>query len=203
MATVRRTALAYDSTLWADWFDSLDCSLVSLSGTDIIIDDIFMIKLERINYWPAVALYKDGTMITSSTVYGLSTITVAYSDTLFYIRTRDENSDGIGIFFVYEKTSAFTIYTYNTSTASGFQDIKNYTFTDINNQNTYKHGAILNYAAQSQYINYCGDVLLQGTLKSYGDPNFIACSTITPDNVITFGSKNYYAVGTNTLVRMD
>ena len=33
MATVKRSVLAYDSTIWANWFGSLGCSLVSIDGT--------------------------------------------------------------------------------------------------------------------------------------------------------------------------
>jgi len=202
MAIVKRSVLAYDSTIWANWFGSLDCSLVSIDGTDIIIDDIFMIKLERISYWPAVALYKDGTMVASRTVAGLSTITVAYSDTLFYMYTRDQNgSTGVGIFLVYEKTPEFQVYTYAES--GGHPNIQTATFTDMVTGATYNHSGVLKYDTQPGYINYTADVLLIGSTRSYIDPNFISCSNVNADSVITFGSNNYYSAGTNTLIRMD
>ena len=202
MATVKRSVLAYDSTIWANWFGSLDCSLVSIDGTNIIIDDIFMIKLERINYWPAVALYKDGTMVISSTVAGLSTVTVGYSDTLFYVYTRDQNgSSGIGIFLVYEKTPEFRVYTYANST--GHPNIQTATFTDMVTGATYNHSGVLKYNTQPGYINYTSDVLLIGSTRSYIDPNFISCSNVNADSVITFGGKNYYSAGPNTLIRMN
>ncbi len=201
MATVKRSVLAYDSTIWANWFGSLGCSLVTIDGTDIVIDDVFTIKLFY-SGWPAVALYKDGTMVASRTVAGLSTITVGYSDTLFYVYTRDQNgSSGIGIFLVYEKTPEFQVYTYAEST--GFPDIQTVTLTDMVTGATYKHSGVLKYNTQPGYINYTSDVLLIGTTRSYIDPNFISCSNVNADSVITFGGKNYYSAGTNTLIRMD
>lgn len=202
MAKVKRSALAYDSTVWANWFNSLDCSLISLDGTNIIIDNIFMIKLERLDYWPSVALYKDGTMITSRTVTGLSTITVAYSDTLFYIYTRDQNgSTGVGIFLTYEKTSDFQIYAYGDIT--GHPNFQDYTFTDIITGNQYAHSGVLKYTTDLNYIDYTEDRLFSSGQREFVDNNFLSCSTITPDSVITFAGKNHYSVGPNILVSID
>lgn len=201
MATVKRSVLAYDSTIWANWFGSLGCSLVTIDGTDIVIDGIFTINLFY-SGWSRVGIYKDGALVASSTVAGLSTITVAYSDTLFYVYTRDQNgSTGIGVFLVYEKTPEFQVYTYASST--GHPNIQTVTFTDMVTGATYKHSGVLKYNTQPGYINYTSDVLLIDTTRSYIDPNFISCSNVNADSVITFGGKNYYSAGTNTLIRMD
>ena len=202
MAKVKRSTLAYDSTIWANWFGSLGCSLVSIDGTNIIIDNIFMIKLERLNYWPSVALYKDGTMIASRTVADASRITVAYSDTLFYVYTRDHNgTTGIGIFLTYEKTPEFQIYTYGEIT--GHPNIQDYTFTDIVTGNQYKHSGVLNYITELDYIDYTEDRLFSGDQRVFVDNNFLSCSTITQDSVVTFAGKNHYSVGPNILVSID
>lgn len=203
MAIVKRSVLAWDSTIWANWFGSLGCSLVTIDGTDIVIDGIFTIRLQGVTYgYPGVVLYKDGVSVVSRTVAGLSTITVAYSDTLFYVYTRDQNgSTGIGIFLVYEKTPEFKVYTYAEST--GHPNIQTATFIDMVTGATYKHSGVLKYNTQPGYINYTLDVLLIGSTRSYIDPNFISCSNVNADSVITFGSKNYYSADTNTLIRMD
>lgn len=203
MATVKRSVLAWDSTIWANWFGSLGCSLVTIDGTDIVIDNIFTIRLQSVTYgYPGVVLYKDGVSVASNTVAGLSTITVAYSDTLFYVYTRDQNgTTGIGIFLVYEKTPEFQVYTYASST--GHPNIQTMTFTDMVTGATYKHSGVLKYNTQPGYINYTSDVLLIGSTRSHIDPNFISCSNVNADSVITFGGKNYYSAGANTLIRMD
>ena len=203
MTTVKRSVLAWDSTIWANWFGSLGCSLVSIDGTDIVIDGIFTIRLQGVTYgYPGVVLYKDGVSVVSRTVAGLSTITVGYSDTLFYVYTRDQNgSTGIGVFLVYEKTPEFKVYTYAEST--GHPNIQTATFIDMVTGATYKHSGVLKYNTQPGYINYTSDVLLIGSTRSYIDPNFVSCSNVNMDSVITFGGKNYYSAGTNTLIRMN
>lgn len=203
MAKVKRSALAYDSTVWANWFGSLGCPLVTIDGTDIVIDGMFTIKLYY-SGWPRVGLYKNGEHVAGPTVAGLSTITVCYSDTLFYVTTRDENgSVGIGIYLVYEKMPDFTIYAYCPDHSTGFQNIQDYTFTDRYTESQYTHSGVLKYTTELNHIDYTEDRLFSSGQREFVDTNFLSCSTITPDSVITFAGKNHYSVGPNILVSID
>lgn len=204
MAIVKRSVLAWNSSLWADWFGSLGCPLVTIDGTDIVIDNYFTIKLYYAS-WPCVGIWKDGVQLSGPTVAGSSTITVAYSDTLFYIWTHDENgSSGIGIYLVYEKTPDFTIYASPNNYISGFSSIQSHTFVDRYTGDEYKHSGVLKYSREINSIDYTEDSLFStGGQRIIQDSNFISCSTIAQDSVVTFNGKNHYSVGPNILVSMD
>lgn len=204
MAIVKRSVLAWNSSLWADWFGSLGCPLVSIDGTDIVIDGVFTIRLYY-DSWPRVGLWKDGTLIYGPTVAGSSTITVAYSDTLFYVWSHDENgSPGIGIYLVYEKTPDFTIYAHPDNYITGFSSIQNYTFVDRYTGDEYVHSGVLKYSREIDRIDYTEDSLFStSNQRIMQDSNFISCSTVAQDSVVTFNGKNHYSVGPNILVSMD
>ena len=204
MATVRRADLPWNSQVWANWFSALGSSLITIDGTDVVIDNTFVLKLFAGVYgYASVGIFDmEGNPLVSRTSAEPITVTVAVSDSLFYVRVKD--SINYNVYLIYEKTDNFTIYSYTSNATARITDIRSFTFTDKNTQLTYKHGAILNYNAQSGYINYAADVLLlSGSIRSFVDTNFITCTNINADSVITFGSQNYYAVGTNTLVMMD
>lgn len=203
MATVIKSIIPWDATALVTLFNSLNCPLIEASSTTVTIDDIFTIYLGY-DSWPRIYVTKDGTYITGNTVAGNMTFIIGYSDNLVYINMTD--NDNTGFYLVYEKTTNFTIYTHSgTGGTTGFNNIQSYTFTDINSGSTYTRGAILNYAAQTGYINYATNILFYGgtATKAITDPLFVSCSTITLGKVITFNGTNYFSVGTNTLLRMD
>lgn len=203
MTTVIKSIIPWDAAALVTLFSSLNCSLIEASGTTVTIDDIFTIYLGY-DSWPRIYVQKDGSYITGNTVAGNMTFIIGYNDNLVFINMTD--NDNTGFYLVYEKTADFTIYTHSgTSGSTGFNNIQSYTFTDINSGATYSRGAILNYAAQTGYINYAANILFYGgtTTKAITDPLFISCSTITLGKVITFNGTNYFSVGTNTLLRMD
>ena len=204
MATVIKSIIPWDNTSFTSLFSSLNCPLVEISGNTVIIDSIFSIYLGYAS-WPRIYMEKDGSVITGNTVAGNMTFIIGYSNNFFYINMTD--GDNTGIYLVYEKATDFTLWTASGSSGSsgGFQNIQSYTFLDLNSAATYSRGAILNYAAQSGYINYAANILFYGgtTTKAITDPFFISCSTVTLGKVITFNGTNYFSVGTNTLLRMD
>ena len=204
MAIVMKEVLPYNSTTWANWFSQFT-PLVSINGTDIVIDNRYFYRLQTVSGWPGIALYdvNDPSQYIgagSVTFNGNGTVTVVSSDTLFYMQAFDNESKGP--FFIYEKTSNFTIRAF-TAGRSSFRDIRNFTLDDLNTGYNYKHVAMLNYNTQPDHINYTQDILFKSNVKSFFDPNFITCTPVAIDSVITFKGHNYYSVGTNTLVLME
>lgn len=206
MAIVKRSALAWNSSLWANWFGSLGCSLITIDGTDIVIDGMFTIRLYQNHAdYPRVGIWKDDVQLQGPTVAGSSTITVACSDTLFYVWSNDQNgSSGVGIYLVYEKTPDFTIYACPNTHITGFSSIQNYTFVDRYTGDEYAHSGVLKYSREINSIDYTEDSLFSTSVQRIiQDPNFISCSTVTQDSVVTFNGKNHYSVGPNILVSID
>ena len=202
MATVKREVLSYNSTTWANWFSQFT-PMISISGTDIVIDNKYFYRLQNVSGSAGIALYdmNDPSSYISGgscTISGNSTVTVAASNTLFYMQAFD--GDGRGPYFIYEKTTNFNVVAY-TAGNSSFRDIRNFTLTDLNNGYEYKHRAMLNYTTQPDHINYAQDMLFRSNVKSFEDPNFVTCTTVQADRMITFKGENYYSVGTNTLVK--
>ena len=63
---------------------------------------------------------------------------------------------------------------------------------------------MLDYTATLNYIDYSADLLFDSGLASdIVDPNMITCTTVPSDSVITFGGKNYYSAGPNTLIKLN
>ena len=75
---------------------------------------------------------------------------------------------------------------------------------EIDTSTPYKHSAVLNYADSLGYLDYLNyDVLFSGSIKAEIDDNFIACSELTPNTIITFNANNYYVIGKNSLIKLD
>lgn len=200
MATVKRSSLPMSGSSWGTWFNNLNCPLISASGNVINIDDVF--TLTKDNY--IVTLNKGSTQIFSSSWNNPATVTVCCSDTLVYIQGYDPQSRRF--VFIYEKLDDIIIYAYfggGNTTGVAFKPISSVTFTDINTGLEYTHDARLNYSVELGNIDYAPDVLFLSGVKNVEDPNFVTCSTVTADKVVTFQGQNYYAVGSNTLVLMD
>lgn len=198
MATVKRSSLSISG--WGAWFEALNCPLISVSGESITIDGIF--TLTKVDY--GVRLYKNGSQLFASSWNNPATVTVCCSDTLVYIQGYDPQSRRF--VFIYEKFDDIAIYAYygdSNVTGVPFKPISGFTFTDVNTELPYTHGARLNYNDPLGYIDYAPDVLFSSGYKSVDDPNFVTCTTVQQDQVITYQGRNYYSVGPNTLCLID
>ena len=83
--------------------------------------------------------------------------------------------------------------------------MNNLTLTDLETNIQYKHGVRLGYEVKPGYLDYTADVLFgsAGTQKEAADPNFVAITSVTAKQVLTFNGKNYYALSANVCALMD
>ena len=210
MANVTRSNVPIDVQALKIFFDGLDASLlnVSISGTDLVIDvdDEKTITFDFTNNQIAV----DSVGVTYiDTTAGPYSITVGVSANLFYIQLNDSYSTGRRFIFVYEKIGGHKLFAHNGTGATsetavaGFYSIASLTFTDIDTLLNYSHGVRISGTASEGYLLYSSDALFNAGVKDMEDPNFITCSTVVANVVISFDGSNYYSVGPNTLLLMD
>lgn len=213
MATVKK--ITYGTNNWDPdtatlkaFLDSLNCSLIEtelLSEYNLLItiDDIISLKYYGYgNPGAKISIIINGveTDITNiGGAYGSKTIIVVCSDDFIYIDYTDRSGC---LYFCYEKINNENYYGYNTNSGALLSDI---TLINMENNTQYKHGARLNYEYDVGYLEYAPDILFNelGTQRKLDDPNFIACTTVTAKQVITFNGKNYYSLSANVLVQMD
>ena len=213
----KRTITTTDLTFLKSVFDGLGTTMVTnteISGDYlyVTIDNTIIINFHRSSatlFNPITLTYNGTTTSEIVRTYvngnGLR-ITICYSNTLFYIQLQDANSRR-GIIY-YEKLVGNSFYGYRGSQNSqniDFYDIAGLSnITEIETSNIYTYSRVINLAAPVDSIFYLNsDVLFIGTQKGYENPNFRACSTVVCDQVITFEGKNYYSLGTNTLIPID
>lgn len=202
MATVTRQRLTNSASAWDSFFNGLNCSLISSSGGVVSIGTEFSLRLSGITAY----FYKGDTSLVGSTYNWPMTVTVCCSDSLVSIQLQDPQSRRITL--IYEKFGDITIYATaggGNNSGTAFHSINSLTFTEYESELTYNHKARLNYSNELGYIDFTSEVLFDSNnyKTDIEDPNFIACSTVPSNQVITFQGKNYYSIGTNTLVLID
>ena len=209
MAIITRSNVPIEVEALEIFFNGLSASLIdaSISEGNFVIDVnndftiIFDFTNDKITVNSEDVTYID-------TEAGPYTITVGYSDTLFYLQLNDSYSSGRRFGFIYEIVNNSVLYAYKgtgmtSTTVATFYSISDFTFTDTGSLLNYTHGKRINGSVTVGYLMFAEDVLFNEGVRAMADSNFITCSTITADNVITFNSQNYYAVGPNTLLLME
>lgn len=186
-------------------------SVTEDSGNTILtinIDDIVTLILTYSSSLVMSYTYNGQTNTLQSINKGEHIVTICGNDNLFYISTGPTTQYFAHQYlFLYEQIDGhhFVGGIKNLDGTAHFTPISSIAnFTEIETGVIYTHGALLNYSADVntiQYINH--DILLNGGVKSYNDANFIACSTITQDRVLTIRGKNYFSVSTNSLLPID
>ena len=202
---------------WQSYFEEIqqDCPLitdvdrVSTSEVQVYINSECSIRFYASGETNFQILTPNG----NSYIYWFDTyvtLTSIYSNTLYYLQTHDNRytPNGQRMLFIYEIASGRCIYGYDTTSyyyPASFRDIKNVAFTETGASSTYyKHGALIPYASTFDSIAYLDkDILLNGNIKGFTDTNFISCSNVPVDSVLSFNGANYYSVGENTLVRLN
>lgn len=207
MAIVKSFGAA-NQTAFANFVEENSPSWVTRSGNDIYIDDGFVKIIHGWTYGVTIETTRNDTRMTYSTFdYSNVVVTVCYNEHLFWLQA--SNNAGKRVCVVYEKFDSGLVISgaLGTSGAQGtmdFQPINNFNLLDLTTSQTYKHNNILNYSVPLGCIDYGPDVLFTGSvITNITDPNFITCSAITQNQVITFNGANYYSVGPHTLVPMD
>lgn len=207
MAVVKRFGAA-DQAAFASFVAENSPSWVTRNGNNIYIDDGFIKILHGWTYGVTIETTRNDTRMTYSTFdYSNVIVTVCYNDHLFWLQA--SNNAGKRVCVVYEKFDSGLVISgaLGTSGAQGtmdFQPINNFSLLDLTTSQAYTHRAILNYNVPLGHIDYGPDSLFTGTvITNIVDPNFITCSTITQDRVITFNGANYYSVGPHTIIPID
>ena len=214
MATAKKTTYSSSWTVnnIKSFFDSLDCSLIT---TELISNDSLTVHVNNIVDLKFADGYSQVTYDGTTTSYSVldnttsCTITAVYSANLFYVQFCCNYSTGRRIAFLYEivgNNNYFGAVGSGTGSTSvhAWYSINNIPLTCIEDSGSYAHGTLLNYSTSLGYIDYCSDILLQSSAATnIIDTNFVACTEVSADQVITFNSQNYYTIGAHTLVPID
>ena len=218
MATVRKDTISGYQKIdaWENYFNSLNCDLITVDRDGlkltININNLAEIKFTFRSYGDTdffvdMAYTLNGSTVTGPSVLAYTTtVIVVYTDTLFFIQVSDYSNRRFC--YLYESINDEDYIGYRGANAEnqGFYPINSFNLLNVATSTSYVHGARLNYTKQGlNYIDYTSDALFSiGTSTMFfEDPNFIACSTIAADLVITFNGATYYSLSTNTLVEID
>lgn len=215
MATVKRAnyaAQGYSASTLKTFFDSLNCPIITTSlasnvltiNVNNIVNVVFDFSASRTK-----TVY-NGTTKEYSIIntYNSATITAVCNENVFYVQFNGNYGSGRRFCFLYENISNEDYWGAvgaGTDSSSGhaWYSITDITLSQTETSLTYNHGTRLNYACELGYIDYAPDVLFISGYKSIDDPNFITCSTVPTDQVITFQGQNYYSIGAHTLCLID
>lgn len=210
--TITTTDLNYLKSI----FDSLATPIItstSVSGDYLYLtlDNTLTINFHRAStslFNPITVTY-DGTTTAEIarayvTINGLR-ITFVYNNNIFYMQLQDGGGRR-GLFF-YQKLESQKFYGYkgskNTQSVA-FYDISGLEIHSVATENIYTYGNAITQAADIGHILYLNiSVLFIGSSKAFVNSDFISCSTITADQILTFENKNYYSLGTHIVVPID
>lgn len=199
-------------------FDDLGCSILTTASTDttvtVTIDNTCGILFDFGNS-VIRTINSDGSLSTEAVTFNRAnasfTFINVFSSDFYYLQYSD-TFYGVGrkYVFVYEKVDSNKYYGAYGS-FGGFYDyhefypISDIPLTKVGFSELYWHKQVLNYSSALGYIDYCIDILFTAgnIVSSVIDTNTISCSTVEKNNVITFGSSNYYSLGPNTLIQLN
>lgn len=214
MAQVKKGYYAgqtWDENTFKAFIDSLNCPLITTSHegyiTTINVNNIVNVEFGN---GKVTVVYNGQTVATYSILnsYNDLYITAAFNENFFYFQVNCDYSYGRRFVFLYEIIDNKNYFGYNGAevvSGRGWFSIHEITMIETSSNLTYNHAARFNYNCQVGLIDYATpDFLFSAGYKTdTEDNNFISCSTITLDQVITFDGTNYYSIGTNTLVELD
>ena len=211
MGRVNRESIGNgNASTWKDYFDGLNCSLLSasISDTHCIISIGTTVSLDIYGTGFATMVPTvNGTVKSGITIgyfpNGPIIITTVCSDKTFYMQMKDaENRRQLCLFEKYDQSEYFGS-NLKGDTNRGFLDIK--TISLASTTSTLKHKARLGYTRTVGYIDICKETLFidDNNISEYDNDDFISCSNVSGDMVVTFAGKNHYSVGTNLLATMN
>lgn len=214
MAKVKKgyyARLTWDENTFKAFIDSLNCPLITTSH-DSNITTINVNNIVSVNFGngKVTVVYNGQTVATYSILnsYNDLHITAAFNDNFFYFQVNCDYSYGRRFVFLYETIDNKNYFGYNGAevvSGRGWFSIHEITMIETESNLNYNHAARLPYNCQTGLIDYASpDFLFSvGYKTDTEDNNFISCSTVIVNQVITFGGTNYYSIGTNTLVELD
>ena len=191
------------------YFDSLNASLISTSISNNVlyvnVDNIFNILFDFNRGVMGVQL--NGTRYDLAVCNNTNkhTVTVCFSDDLFYIQHHEHYSTGRRMIVVYDKFDekhylAYTGPGTTMESAHAWYSIQEISFTCLENSLTYTHESRLKYTHDIDHIDYTDDNLIHdGEITNIVDPNFTSTTNVTPDTTVSFAGQRFYAMGPNIL----
>lgn len=211
----KQVATGDQMSAWKSFIDSFNNSFVttSTSGNTLYIDVNGELTINIANFdanFLSISCTKNGSTSSGYTIWSngsnkLCEITIVSNTRVFYFHVKD--GDSRRQLVVYEKISNslhVSGWVFAGDMAQSFRDIKSVTLTNVDGSVTCNHAQILNYANDVGYIDYLPkDIVLNGTARVAEDENFVTCTSVTIDSIITFANTNYYSVGANTLIKVD
>ena len=169
------------------FFNTVSTSIFTLSRSgnvlNIVVDNTVTVQFDYSGYQTKTIYNGTTTAYSMINNANAADITVAASDNILYIQYNCIYGNGRRFAFVYEKIGEDKYWGAvgaGTTSAAGHAW---YSITEIPVTNTVSG------------ISY--------GVKEVNDPNFIACTSVNTNKVITFHLNNFYSVGANTLIPMD
>lgn len=208
MATVKKLQLT-DATTATNFFNSLSNPYISayMDGTVpcVSLGDTLLVR----NYIASnsIRVYVNGTEVAAIYGYYSSPITtVACDENFAYIQFQGVwggYAQDVSMIVLYHKISnSLSVYSYLSGGSSGA--VENLVLYDTATQSQYAYKTSLNYSMDTGYLEYTEKKLFSNDLKTtILVPSFLDVSIIPEKQIITFRAKNYYSIGTHTLVEMD
>jgi hypothetical protein len=222
MANVKRLAVAiYPSATFTPLKNAIDSmQLPFITSTEIVDNDnklvltfttgvvwYFTRHIEDWNRYIKINQTVLGQTTTSWWIHTLNTtsqpatVTFCGSSTMFYLHIRTSSSDYLmGLYLALDDNASIS----GVGRLSQGQTIQSLGLFHSQTSAEYRIPVTLNYSAgpnKIQYMNHAN--IVSNSVKYFSTSDMLACSTLTADRVVTFGSDNYYAVDTNLLVPMD
>ena len=195
------------------FFDSLECPLITTNVENntlyVNVDNAYVLYFSIDPYGSQMGYILRGEShdLETININNAQRIVVCFSDDVFYIQHNQEYYDGRRMLSIYERVDDKRLVA---NIAPGGLDthawysIEDVTFLCLENNLYYKHRSRLKYAQKQDYIDYTVDNLICGdTITDIVDPNFVSCSNITANRVLTFNSTNFYAMSSNILFPLD
>ena len=212
MATVKTAN--YPEQTWSlstlkTFFDNLNCSIITtdLSSNVLTINVNGVVNLlfdfntgrTRVVY---NGVSRDYSVLNT---WNSATVTAVCNDVVFYVQFSCNYYEGRRILFLYERINGVDYFgAVGNDDTHAWYPVTSVTLTNTSTGVTFSHGVILNYSVEQGYIHYAADYLFSvGYKTSAVDSNFITCSAVPANRIITFKGHNYYSVGANTLIQVD
>lgn len=166
------------------------------------------------------AFYLDGGQVShgSYIVDNCHMLTIC-SDNVFYLKfqtLRYSTHSGMMFHYLYEVLdTGATVTAYNgwydwNSQSAVWDNLKLHNIEifqrglEGEEQIKYTHKPMLNYRTKFKSIDYTSSYFTRGnTLTDIEDTNFLTCSNVASDSIVSFDGVNYYAADTNTLIDID
>lgn len=196
------------------YLDTLDCPIMTsvIDNGDLFIhvDNAYNIVISFNNNRLGYQLHDITHYITLFNGYNPQSIVICFSDDVFYLQQNGEYGAGRRLLSVYEKVDEKR-YVANIGSGTdsdqfhSWYSIQDLTFECLEDGLIYKHDSRLKYTQKIDYIDYTVDNLLTagGEITNTVDPNFVSCSNVIENSMLTFNDQNFYAIGSNILFPTD